>query len=126
MKTLKTLAAAAILAVAGTAAYTALSPETAIAQSSGAKATVDAAKAAGTIGEAVDGYLYAVAGANPSGSERAAMEEINIGRKAVYTRLAREQNVSVAVVAALTGEKQVAKARPGEKVLLKDGSWSTN
>jgi len=126
MKTLKTLVAAAVLGIAGIAAFTVTGPETAIAQSSGAKATVDAAKSAGSIGEAVDGYLYAVAGANPTGEQRAAMEEINIGRKAVYTRLAREQNVSVAVVAALTGEKQVAKARPGEKVLLKDGSWSSN
>ena len=126
MKTVKTLIAAAALAVAGTAAFVALTPETAIAQASDAKRVVDNAKSQGLIGEAVDGYIYAVPGASVPGDVRSAMEEINIGRKAVYTRLAREQNVSVAVVAALTGEKQVAKARPGEKVLLKDGSWQTN
>lgn len=124
MNIAKTFLAAVLALGAGAIVTTAVLPVSAQAQS--AKATVDSAKSQGLVGEAVDGYLYAVPGASVPGNVRAAMEEINIGRKAVYTRLAREQNVSVAVVAALTGEQQVAKARPGEKVLLKDGNWTTN
>ena len=126
MSIVKNLTAALLLATAGVATFVVTQAPAAEAQSAGAKATVDAAKSAGVIGESVAGYLAVVSGANPTPAQRAAMDEINIGRKAVYTDLARQQNVAVAVVAAVTGEKLVAKAAPGERVLLKDGSWSTN
>ena len=124
MKLLKTIAAAALVGVAGLA-VTAFVAEPAVAQSTAAKSTVDQAKSEGVIGETIGGYLAVVAGANPSAAQRAAMDEINIGRKAVYTDLARQQNVAVEVVAKLTGEKQVAKAPPGQKVLLENGTWSS-
>lgn len=89
---------------------------------SDAKSIVDAAKNRGEIGEQIDGYLGVVSSASPA--VRAAMDEINIGRKAVYTRLAREQNVRVEVVARLTGEKQIAKATTGQYVLGDDGRWT--
>jgi uncharacterized protein YdbL (DUF1318 family) len=54
-----------------------------------------------------------------------AMNEINAGRKSVYTRLARDQNVQIEIVAALTGEKQLAKAAAGSKVMNKQGMWVT-
>ena len=126
MSLLKSITAAALLATAGIATFVVTQVPAAEAQSAGAKATVDAAKAQGLIGESVAGYLAVVGGANPSSAQRSAMDEINIGRKAVYTDLARQQNVAVAVVAAVTGEKLVAAAPPGQKVLLKDGTWSTN
>ena len=124
MKLLKPIAAAALLATAGLT-FTTLVASPAVAQSAGAKATVDKAKAEGVIGETVGGYLAVVGGANATAAQRAAMDEINIGRKAVYTDLARQQNVAVEVVAKLTGEKQVAKAPPGQKVLLENGTWSS-
>ena len=124
MKLLRPLAAAAMLATAGLT-FSALVASPAVAQSANAKGVVDAAKAEGVIGETVGGYLAVVSGANPTGAQRAAMDEINIGRKAVYTDLARQQNVAVEVVAKLTGEKQVAKAPPGQKVLLENGTWSS-
>ena len=124
MKLLKPIAAAALLATAGLT-FTALVASPAVAQSAGAKAMVDKAKAEGVIGETVGGYLAVVGGANATAAQRAAMDEINIGRKAVYTDLARQQNVAVEVVAKLTGEKQVAKAPPGQKVLLENGTWSS-
>jgi len=105
---------AAILTTAGTATN-------AYAQVSSAKATVDAAISAGKIGETISGYLAAVPGASLSSAESNAMNEINAGRKSVYTRLAREQNVSVDVVAALTGEKQIAKQRSGR--ILTETGW---
>lgn len=92
----------------------------AAAQSS-AKAVVDAAKSRGEIGERIDGYLGVVG--SPSAAVRAAMDEINIGRKSVYTELAREQNVKTEVVARLTGEKQIVKAGKGEFIMDESGQW---
>lgn len=112
---------AASALMGGVAILTTASTATnAFAQSSGAKATVDGAISAAKIGETVSGYLAVVPGASLSSAESNAMNEINAGRKSVYTRLAREQNVSVDVVAALTGEKQIAKQRSG-KVMTETG-----
>ena len=111
----------AVLAGAGIV-VTMVNPPVAQAQSS-SKALVNQAKSQGLIGETVSGYLAPVDGATVSQGVRNAMNEINIGRKSVYTRLAREQNLSVEVVAALTGEKQIAKAPAGRKVLDRSGKW---
>jgi len=102
-----------------------VNPVTAQAQIQSSKSIVNAALAQGVIGETVSGYLAPVDGAVVSQGVRNAMNEINIGRKSVYTRLAREQNLSVEVVAALTGEKQIAKAPSGQKVLDRSGAWRT-
>jgi uncharacterized protein YdbL (DUF1318 family) len=104
-------------------ANSAAAPE-ATAQSA-ARATVDAAKSAGKIGETAAGYLEAVSGMTLSSAERGAMNEINIGRKSHYTKLAEAQGVSVEVVAALTGEKLIAKAPSGSKILAANGKWMT-
>lgn len=120
------LALSAVLCLGGTAmTLGALSPPAAQAQSQGSKAVVDNALSQGLIGETVSGYLAPVQGAVVSQGVRNAMNEINIGRKSVYTRLARQQNLSVEVVAALTGEKQIAKAASGQKVLDRSGKWRT-
>ena len=87
-----------------------------------AKSIVDAAKARGEVGERIDGYLAVVT--DTSTEVKAAVDEINIGRKQVYTRLAREQNVKIEVVARLTGEKQIAKAAPDDMVMGEDGVWT--
>lgn len=122
MKYLKTTLAgiAAVALLGGTAVFTAGTATPAFAQASSAKAVVDQAISAGKIGETISGYLAEVPGASVSAAERNAMNEVNIGRKSVYTRLARQQNVSVDVVAALTGEKQIAKQRTG-KVMTETG-----
>ncbi|MEM9599425.1 MAG: YdbL family protein [Pseudomonadota bacterium] len=88
-----------------------------------AKSIVDAAKTRGEVGEQIDGYLGIVSAA-ASADVRAAVNEINIGRKQVYTRLARDQNVRIEVVARLTGEKQIEKAAKGEYVLGETGQWT--
>ncbi|MEP6343892.1 MAG: YdbL family protein [Maricaulaceae bacterium] len=95
------------------------------AQIKSAKSIVDDALSKGVIGETISGYLAPVDGGVVSVDVRNAMNEINIGRKSVYTRLAREQNLSIEVVATLTGEKQIAKARSGHKVLDQSGQWRT-
>ena len=88
---------------------------------SGAKAVVDGAIAKGRIGETISGYLAAVG--SVTDAERRAMNEINIGRKSAYTQLAEKQGVSTEVVARVIGEKQLAKAAPGTKVMGADGRW---
>jgi len=123
MKHMKTLLAgfATLGLLGGVAMVTTINAPIAVAQSSSAKAIVDTAIQNGVVGETAAGYLALVTG-SASQDVTNAMNEINAGRKTVYTRLAREQNVSVEVVAALTGEKQIAKQRGG-KVLTKDGRW---
>ena len=106
-------------------AVTMINPPVAQAQIQNAKSIVDDAKSKGLIGETVSGYLAPVNGAVVSQGVRNAMNEINIGRKSVYTRLARAQNLSVEVVASLTGEKQLAKAPAGQKILDRSGQWTT-
>ena len=96
--------------------------ETIAAQTSSPKAIVDAAIAKGIVGETASGYLALVSGA-ATPEILNAMNEINAGRKSVYTRLARQQNVQIEVVAALTGEKQLAKAAPGTMIMTKQGTW---
>lgn len=118
------LSALAALALIGGGAMTisVLGGETATAQPS-AKAVVDQAITQGLVGETAGGYLKVVSAASPAVQN--AVNEINIGRKSVYTRLASQQGVSVEVVATLTGEKQIAKAAPGTKVMNKAGQWMT-
>lgn len=126
MKTISKIIALTLTGVllgAGAIAMNTQGLNTAQAQSASAKATVDSAKAAGKIGETAAGYLDAVNNQSLDAATQAAMKEINIARKALYTRLANEQNVKTEVVAALTGEKQVAKARTGEYVLMSSGNW---
>jgi len=99
-------------------------PDIAFAQSQDSKRLVDQAKTDGIVGETVAGYLALVTGrAEPDIVN--AMNDINIRRKAVYTQLARDRNVSIDVVAKLTGEKLIAEAPKGQKVLDENGSWKT-
>src|SRR4051794_10367195 len=62
-------------------------PGAAIAQTAEAKAAVDAAKAAGIVGEQSDGFLgFVTAAADPA--LKSAVAEINAGRAAVYREAA--------------------------------------
>lgn len=109
------------LIVGGVAVTHSFAPD-AVAQAGASKQIVDAAKSKGQVGETIDGYL-ALVDAGVSEDIRAAVNEINIRRKSVYTQLARDKGTSPENVAAVSGEKLVAKAKPGEKVKLSDGQW---
>lgn len=122
-KILTSLSAIALLGGGFVALTTIGTAAPAHAQAQSAKSVIDAAKDRGVIGETAAGYLASVGG--ESAAERNAMNEINIGRKALYTRKARAENLQVEVVAAIFGEKQLAKARPGQKVMGTDGRWQT-
>jgi len=122
MKTFLGGFAAVALLASGSAVMNIAGVNVAHAQSS-AKATVDAAIRRGEIGETVTGYLAVVDGASPSSAVRAAMDEINIARKSVYTRAASASPQPASVFAQLTGEKQIAKAAPGTYVKDATGVW---
>ena len=84
---------------------------------------VETAKIEGVVGERPDGYL----GIIPASVEQSvidAVDEINIKRRAVYTRLAREEGVTVEIVARLTAEELIQdRLEPGEFYMTEDGSW---
>ena len=124
-KTVFTAISAVALIAGGTFAASTFSATDATAQAQSSKSIINAAKAKGVIGETAAGYLAETGSGSVSAAERAAMNEVNIGRKSVYTRLARDQNVQVEVVAAITGEKQLSKASRGEKIMSASGTWTT-
>jgi hypothetical protein len=121
-KTLTAALSASLLL--GGMAMLAISTPIATAQVASAKKIVDAAKAEQIVGETIDGYLALVDDIAPV-EVQAAVNEINIRRKSVYTALAREKGTSPENVAGVSGEKLVAKAKPGEKIRLSGGTWQT-
>ncbi|WP_051279862.1 DUF1318 domain-containing protein [Hellea balneolensis] len=124
-KTFFTAISAFALLAGGTMVISTLGGTEATAQAQSAKAIADNAKTKGIIGETVAGYLAETGNGALSAAERAAMNEINIGRKSIYTKKARAENLQVEVVAAIFGEKQIAKAASGEKVMDSSGAWRT-
>lgn len=81
------------------------------------------AKAAGQIGEKIDGYV-AVVGAGNAELNRI-VDDTNIKRKAVYSTKAQEQHVTIEEYAFATGCNLIAKTAPGEKYQAPDGTWKT-
>ncbi len=104
---------AAALAVSGPAAAQASDP------------AVAAARASGAVGEQADGYLGFVPGASISADVRGRVEQINIQRRALYTRRAAERGVSVnemaAAVACEVFERRIAA---GERYRNEAGQWA--
>ena len=93
------------------------------AQSAQAKATVDAAKAAGVVGEQADGFLgFVTPPADPA--IRRAVEEINAGRAAAYREIAAKNGVTPEA-AGSAAYLQVVQSRlkPGEYYRPAGGGW---
>jgi uncharacterized protein YdbL (DUF1318 family) len=87
-------------------------------------AAVSAAKAEGTVGEQADGYL----GINGSVSSevRAAVDALNIKRRAAYTDLAAKRGVTVQDMAAVTGCQTLAsRVSQGQIYRIGSGAWQT-
>lgn len=82
----------------------------------------EAARAAGQIGEQPDGYLGIVS--RGSAEVRDLVNNINIRRKAAYTR-STPQGSTVEQFAFTTACNLIAKTKPGEKYKAPDGSWRT-
>lgn len=82
----------------------------------------ESARAEGQIGEQPDGYLGFVT--SPTPAIRNLVTDINIKRKAAYTRGA-PQGSTVEQFAFTTACNLIAKTKPGEKYKAPDGSWRT-
>ncbi|KCZ51285.1 YdbL family protein [Hyphomonas pacifica] len=82
---------------------------------------IDAAIESGQVGERIDGRLGVVGSADPSVVRK--VQEINNKRAAKYAEIAAETGTSVAQVARVTGEKQIAALKPGQYYMDASGSW---
>lgn len=88
-----------------------------------AKSAVDAAKAKGIVGEQSDGFLGFVKDTSDP-ALRAAVQEINEGRAALYRQAAAKNGVSVEVAGASAYTNVVfGKLRPGEYYKPNGGGW---
>lgn len=99
----------------------ALTPAAAYAMDS--KAAVDAAKAQGLVGEQADGFLGFV---KPSSDPalKAAVEDINQGRAALYREAAAKNGVSVEAAGASAYNTVVqSRIKPGEYYKPAGGGW---
>ncbi len=81
-----------------------------------------AARSSGQVGEKPDGYLGIVGAETPA--LRALVNNINIQRKAAYTRSAAD-GATVEQFAFTSGCNLIAKTVPGEKYQAPDGAWKT-
>ena len=80
------------------------------------------ARAQGQVGEQPDGYLGIVG--TPTDDLRRIVSNINIQRKAAYTRGAADGG-TVEQFAFVSGCNLILKTVPGEKYQAPDGSWHT-
>lgn len=79
------------------------------------------AKAAGQVGEQLDGYLGVVQ-PNAPADVRALVDGINRERRAAYEAIAKKNGVSVDEVARVTAQKVIGQAAPGHFVQT-PSSW---
>jgi uncharacterized protein YdbL (DUF1318 family) len=82
-----------------------------------------AARAAGQVGEKIDGYLGVVSGGNAA--LQAVVNDINIKRRALYSQRAQAANATLDEYALTAGCQAIMATRPGEKYQAPDGSWQT-
>ena len=88
-----------------------------------AKATVDAAKAQGLVGEQGDGYLGLVAG-SASADVTAAVDATNAGRADVFRQTAAKTGVSPEAAGEAAAKLLIAKVKPGEYYKPLGGAWT--
>ena len=80
------------------------------------------AKAAGLVGERIDGYLGVVDSGAPADVRRL-VDQINAERQAKYAEIAERQGAPAKAVALIAGEKLIGRAGSGEYVMGADGQW---
>jgi uncharacterized protein YdbL (DUF1318 family) len=111
------------IAIAAAACFAAALATPAIAQAA-ADSVVNAARANGLIGEQADGYLGYAPSAQISADLRGRVDQINIQRRALYTRRAAERNVSVnEMAAAVACEVFRTRIAVGERYRDELGQW---
>ena len=86
---------------------------------------VEAARATGGVGEQPDGYLGFPK--PPSPALKAAVDAVNIKRRAVYTDIAAKDGVTVADAAGATACKLLStRVGPGQMYKSPTGAWKAN
>jgi uncharacterized protein YdbL (DUF1318 family) len=113
MRKVKAVFAAAALLLLATPAFADLAAD---------KAMVDAAKAAGTVGEQADGYLGIVTSAD--GTLTAAVNAINAGRANVYADTAAKSGTTRDVAGQATGAQLIARTPAGQYIKPLGGGWT--
>jgi uncharacterized protein len=78
------------------------------------------ARAAGLVGEKSDGYVVA---RKDTAEVQALVADVNSKRKQEYTRISKENQQSVAVVAKLAAVQIINGLEPGVYYQTPDGSW---
>jgi uncharacterized protein YdbL (DUF1318 family) len=111
------------LALAALPATAILGAVPALADLASDKAAVDAAKAAGTVGEQADGYLGFVKG-SADAATTAAVADINAARRVLYANTATKSGVTPEAAAQATGAQLLGKVPPGEYFKPLDGGWT--
>ena len=81
------------------------------------------ARASGKVGEKMDGYLGIVSAETPQ--LRRIVNDINIKRRAVYSKRAQANNATLEEYALTAGCQAILNTSPGEKYQAPDGSWKT-
>lgn len=81
------------------------------------------ARSAGLVGERADGYLGLVG--KPTPTLEKMVNDINIQRRAAYTKAAAAQGATVQDFAFTSGCNLIQQTTPGEKYQAPDGSWKT-
>ena len=94
----------------------------ALAIASAQAGALEDAKAAGLVGERIDGYLGVVDSGAPA-SVKSLVDQINAERQAKYAEIAAKQGAPVEAVAQIAGKKLIERASSGEYVMGADGSW---
>jgi uncharacterized protein YdbL (DUF1318 family) len=82
---------------------------------------IEAARAAGAVGERYDGYLGA-SGAI-SAAVRSQVARINIQRRSLYSNLAASKGASPQDVGITAGCQLLARVAVGDAYMLSDGVW---
>ena len=82
---------------------------------------VNAARAAGAVGERYDGYIGVAAPV--IGAVRSQVATINLRRRSLYSNLAAAKGVSPQDVGITAGCQLLARVAIGEAYMLNDGAW---
>lgn len=82
--------------------------------------TLDDARTQGLVGETYNGYLVAL---KADTETQMLVKTINESRKKSYQKLAIKNNLPVAEIEKLAGQKLVAKANSGEYIRGINGMW---
>ena len=82
---------------------------------------VNAARAAGAVGERYDGYLGVAA--SVSQTVRSQVASINIQRRQLYSNLAASRGASPQDVGITAGCQLLARVGVGQSYMLGDGTW---